>query len=67
MFGDSDSVASIILGPMLEDESKGPPPDESKEGGLSANDEFMAQELMEAIDRKDGKGLLRILRFLSGG
>jgi len=65
MLSNNANIAGIILGPMMkksDDDS-----DDHEEGSCdahSAEEEFMANELIDAIENKDIKKIIRALKSL---
>ena len=64
MDAQTNKVASIILGPILEKHAEESSHGEDLEDSLSAEDEFMGNSLIQAIEKKDIKGILKILRSI---
>lgn len=60
----SKNIARLILGPILEKQREDQSEESDTESSLSAEDEFMGSRLISAIEKKDIKSVVKILRSI---
>ena len=60
----SKNIARIILAPILKQEEESSHEEDDGEDSISAEDEFMAARLISALEKKDKRTVVKILRSL---